>query len=186
MSSNEATSTTTEDYLAGFGEETGYLDFGRVGPLSATVAAEQEAAVELLVRARSGTLDELFRQDERVREAAAALVRVPSDRVVFQPNTSTGLLHALFGASGAVLLSAAEFPSLPFAAVRSAQALGSVEPRWLRTEQGRVTPEAVREQLTDDVTTVAVSLVDSRTGYLADVAAIRDVIGDRMLVLDAI
>ena len=60
MSSNEATSTTTEDYLAGFGEETGYLDFGRVGPLSATVAAEQEAAVELLVRARSGTLDELF------------------------------------------------------------------------------------------------------------------------------
>ncbi|PPH13643.1 aminotransferase [Rathayibacter sp. AY1B7] len=186
MSSNEATSTTTEDYLAGFGEETGYLDFGRVGPLSATVAAEQEAAVELLVRARSGTLDELFRQDERVREAAAALVRVPADSVVFQPNTSTGLLHALFGASGAVLLSAAEFPSLPFAAVRSAQALGSVEPRWLRTEQGRVTPEAVREQLTDDVTTVAVSLVDSRTGYLADVAAIRDVIGDRMLVLDAI
>lgn len=187
MTSNGAIlRTATEDYLAGFGENTGYLDYGRVGPLSAAVAAEQEAAVDVLVRAPGGTLHELFRHDARVREAVAALVRVPAEQVVFQPNTSTGLVHTFFGASGAVLLSAAEFPSLPFAAVRAGQALGAVEPRWLRTDQGRVTPETVREQLTDEVTTVAVSLVDSRTGYLADVAAIREVIGERMLVLDAI
>ncbi|KZX22749.1 aminotransferase class V-fold PLP-dependent enzyme [Rathayibacter tanaceti] len=178
--------SATDAFLATFREETGYLDFGRVGPVSSTVEAEQAAVTGMLARARSGSLDELFRQDERMREAVAALVRVPADHVVFQPNTSTGLLHTLFGASGDVLLSAAEFPSLPFAAVRAGQALGAVQPRWLRTQQGRVTPEAVREQLSDEVTAVAVSLVDSRTGYLADVEAIRDVIGDRLLILDAI
>ncbi len=31
-----------------------------------------------------------------------------------------------------------------------------------------------------------VSLVDFRTGYRADLAALRDVIGDRLLIVDAI
>lgn len=54
-------------YLDTFGEETGYLDFARVGPISATAAAEQSAASELLARARAGTLDTLSEQDARVR-----------------------------------------------------------------------------------------------------------------------
>ncbi|MBF4463424.1 MULTISPECIES: aminotransferase class V-fold PLP-dependent enzyme [unclassified Rathayibacter] len=189
MSSIDASTPTPAGeaaFLSTFGEELGYLDYGRVGPMSTSVAAEQESATRLLQRARAATLDELFRQDERVREAVAALARVPADQVVFQPTTSTGLMHVLFGLSGGVLVSPGEFPSLPFAVVRAAQARSAVEPLWLRAEQGRVTPEAVRAQLTREVAAVAVSLVDSRTGYLVDVAAIRDVIGDRLLILDAI
>lgn len=53
------------------------------------------------------------------------------------------------------------------------------------TERG-VTVDAVRAALTHETTAVAVSLVDYRTGYLADLAGIRDVIGDRLLIVDAI
>ena len=44
----------------------------------------------------------------------------------------------------------------------------------------------MREALTDDTRALAVSLVDFRTGYRADLPALRDVIGDRLLIVDAI
>src|SRR5690606_25456508 len=43
-----------------------------------------------------------------------------------------------------------------------------------------------REQLTSDVTAVAVSLVDHRTGFLTDLEGVRQVIGDRLLIVDAV
>jgi len=49
-----------------------------------------------------------------------------------------------------------------------------------------VTPGNIRDQLTASVEAVAVSLVDFRTGYLVDLEGIRQVIGDRLLIVDAI
>jgi len=175
-----------DDYAAGFDEEPGYLDFASAGPVGRAVADEQRALTEVLATGRFGGLDVLYRQDERVREAIAGLTGRRADQVVFQPNTSTALLHAVFGLSGRVLLSPAEYPSLPFAAVRAAAATGAVEPVWLEPDYGRVTPGGLRERLDDDCTAVAVSLVDFRTGYLADLDGIRQVIGDRMLIVDAV
>ncbi|MDQ1529505.1 MAG: hypothetical protein QOH77_1295, partial [Actinomycetota bacterium] len=96
------------------------------------------------------------------------------------------LMHAMFGVTGGVAMSAGEFPSITFAAVRAAQALGVVTPMWIETDHGRVTPGNLREQLTASVAAVAVSLVDFRTGYLVDLEGIRQVIGDRLLIVDAI
>jgi selenocysteine lyase/cysteine desulfurase len=121
-----------------------------------------------------------------VREAVSALTRFRPDQVVFQPNTSIGLMQAVFGITGTLALAASEFPSLPFAAVRAHEALGAVELQWIETSNGRVTPGDIRDQLTDATTAVAVSLVDFRTGYLTDIEGIRQVIGDRMLIVDAI
>lgn len=177
---------TIEEFASGFSDEPGYLDFARFGPPGAGVAAEQNAQTEALTRARFGSLDVAFDQDTRVREAVADLLGFSPDQVSYQPNTSTGLMHTMFGLSGVVLMSPAEFPSLPYAATRASAALGRLEVRWLETDYGRVTPGTVREQLTDDVTAVAVSLVDFRTGYLADLEGIRQVIGDRMLIVDAV
>ncbi|WP_353827188.1 aminotransferase class V-fold PLP-dependent enzyme [Agromyces sp. SYSU T0242] len=175
-----------DDYLAGFTAEPGYLDYARFGPLARAAAEETLAFTQVLERARHGATDAFGQQDRRVRDAAAALVRVPAERVVAVPNTTTGLMHAMFGLTGTVLLSAREFPSLPISAVRANEALHSVQPAWLQTDHGKVTPGSIRDQLESNVAAVAVSLVDSRTGYLCDLEGIRQVIGDRLLVVDAI
>lgn len=178
---------TIDEYAELFGEEPGYLDFAKAGPVGRTVKDEQYAMAGLLGRARFGTLDAFeLEQHARVREAVAALTGFRDDQVVFQPNTSQGLMQAIFAASGTVAMAASEFPSLPFAAVRASEATGHLAVQWLDTDEGRVTPGNLRDQLTDDITAVAVSLVDFRTGYLTDIEGIRQVIGDRLLIVDAI
>jgi selenocysteine lyase/cysteine desulfurase len=178
--------TTIDEFAAGFGEEPGYLDFASVGPLGRSVIEEEQAQLELLRRARFGSLGSLDRQDERVRAAVAAVSGFRADQVCFQPNTSSGLMHVMFGLTGGVLLSPAEFPSVTFAAARASGSLGVLNPTWLDTAGGPVTPGVIRNQLTQNTAAVAVSLVDFRTGYLADLEGIRQVIGDRLLIVDAI
>lgn len=177
---------TIDEFQAGFLEEPGYLDYGRVGPLSASVLAEIQGHAELFSKARFGSLPLLDDEDARMRAAASALTRFPAEQIVFQPSTTQGLMQTMFGITGSVLLSSAEFPSLPFAAQRAAESLHALTPIWFETDHGKVTPGGIREQLTDSVTAVAVSLVDSRTGYLADIDGIRQVIGDRLLIVDAV
>lgn len=179
--------TTIEQFTEGFLEEPGYLDYGRVGPISATALAEAAGQYEILSRSRFGTVDRLRQEDGRVRDAVSALTGFAADQVVFQPTASIGLMHAAFGLTGGdVLLSAAEFPSITYAAVRAEQALRVITPAWLETDHERVTPARIRDQLTPGTVAVMVSLVDSRTGYLADIDGIRQVIGDRLLIVDAI
>ena len=175
-----------DGYVAQFTDEPGYLDFARIGPVGRGVKDEEYALSGLLGRARFGSLDLLEAQDVRVREAVAALIDFDPAQVVFQPNTSQGLMHAMFGITGGVALSPAEFPSVTFAAVRAAESLGVLVPQWLETDDGRVTPGNLRDQLDSSTVAVAVSLVDFRTGYLADIEGIRQVIGDRLLIVDAI
>jgi selenocysteine lyase/cysteine desulfurase len=92
----------------------------------------------------------------------------------------------MFGLTGKVALSLADFPSLTFAAERAANALHAVTPVWLETDHGKITPGNIRDQLDSSVTAVAVSLVDFRTGHLIDLEGIREVVGDRLLIVDAI
>ena len=178
--------TTVDEFAASFGEEPGYLDFARVGPPGRTVKDDQYAQTGLLGRARFGTIDSLDQEDARVRQAVAAVTGFSAEQVAFQPNTSVGLMHAMFGITGGVAMSLAEFPSMTFAAVRSAEALGVLTPIWLETDHGRVTPGNIRDQLVPGIAAVSVSLVDFRTGYLVDLEGIRQVIGDRLLIVDAI
>lgn len=179
---------TLDAYISRFDEEPGYLDFARFGPIGAAVVEEEAALLPLLARARFGSLDHVLDRTphERVQAAVAGLTGFRPDQIVFQPNTSQGLMHAMFGITGGVALSAAEFPSLTFAATRANQALGVLQPFWMGTEPGRLTPGGIQSQdLPSSVVAVAVSLVDFRTGYLADLEGIRQVIGDRLLVVDA-
>jgi selenocysteine lyase/cysteine desulfurase len=178
-------------YLDGFTEDPGYLDYGRIGPLARVAAAEVLGQTEVLSRARFGSLDHFAEQDARMRAAVAAVTGFRADQIVAQPNTSTGLMHAMFGLTGDVLLSPADFPSVPFAAMRAAEALHVAVPQWLdlsgsEDTAGQVTPGAVRDQLSASTVAVTVSLVDSRTGFRADLDGIRQVIGDRLLIVDAI
>ncbi|MFD1714325.1 aminotransferase class V-fold PLP-dependent enzyme [Amnibacterium flavum] len=175
-----------DSFISGFVEEPGFLNYASFGPISEGVAAESDAWTGSVSRARFGSIDALLQQETRAREAVGELLGFDAGNVVLQPNTSMGLMHALFGLTGPVLVSPADFPSLPFAAVRAEQALGATGPIWLETEHGTVTPGQIRDQITSTTAAVAVSLVDPRTGYLADIEGIRQVIGDRLLIVDAI
>ena len=176
---------TIDEFVERFDDEPGYLDFASVAPVGRTPRDEETALSSLLGRARFGTIGTLGEQDARVRAAVARLTGFRADQVVFQPNTSQGLMHAIFGVTGEVALSPAEFPSSTFAVTRAADALGVVTPLWLETDQGRVTPGNLKNQLTSSTVAVVVSLVDFRTGYLVDLEGIRQVIGDRLLIVEA-
>jgi selenocysteine lyase/cysteine desulfurase len=173
-------------YLTSFDVEPGYLDWAAFGPLSAAVRAEANADAELLGSGRRSGIDLVAGRAGHACEALADLLGADAEEVVLQPSTSYGLMQALYGLTGGVVLSRAEFPALPVAVTRAASLRGDVFAQWIEPAQGFVTPDAVRDALTDETAAVAVSLVDFRTGYVADLAALRDVIGDRLLIVDAI
>ncbi|MGT2424986.1 aminotransferase class V-fold PLP-dependent enzyme [Amnibacterium kyonggiense] len=174
------------DYLAGFGEDPGYLDFAAFGPLSAAVVAESAAQEDLVRRARHGAGERLGRNVGRLQDAAAVLTGFRSDQIVFQPSTGQGITQAVYGLAGGLLVSPVDHPALPTAAARAAEAMQVVTPVWLEADQGRVTPSGVRDALTSTTMAVLVSAVDARTGAVVDLDGIRQVIGDRLLIVDAV
>lgn len=173
-----------EPYLETFDAESGYLNWASFGPLSPAVRAEAQADAELLGTGRRSGIDLVSSRVPEAQGLLAALLGVAADEVTLQPSTTHGLMQALYGVTGELLLSPREFPALTVTARRAADARGMLRVHDL--PGGPVTADAVREALTDETTAVAVSLVDYRTGYLADLAALRDVIGDRLLIVDAV
>ena len=96
-------------------------------------------------------------------------------------------MHAMFGLTGGVAAVAGGVPEPDRrGGARRGGPRRRSQPVWLETDHGKVTPGQIREQLDVDDAAVAVSLVDFRTGYLADLEGIRQVIGDRLLIVDAI
>ncbi|WP_328444087.1 aminotransferase class V-fold PLP-dependent enzyme [Amycolatopsis sp. NBC_00438] len=170
-------------YLLQFDEPAGYLDFARFGPPSHAVLDTTAALLDQATTAGPSTVDELMRQEIRAKAAAARLSGSDTDHTVLLPNTSLGLFQAAFHSGGEVLVSAAEFPANTYPWARAEQA-GRLKLR--RLTGGYVTPERIAEALTPEITTVSVSAVDFRTGFRADLAALRDVVGDRLLVVDGI
>ncbi|MGA7205884.1 MAG: aminotransferase class V-fold PLP-dependent enzyme [Specibacter sp.] len=173
-------------YLAAFSEQEGFLNFASFGPPSRDVLA---TAAQLMADAAAGEVgaaDKLHSEDTRARAAFGRLVGFPLDNVALVPATAYGLMQLAFGVGGKVLVSAGEFPANVYPWLRAQQA-GVVEVAFMGGAREFVTPELVAAALTDDVTAVAVSAVDFQTGYRADLAAIRAVIGaDRLLLVDGI
>jgi selenocysteine lyase/cysteine desulfurase/predicted transcriptional regulator YheO len=171
-------------YVLQFSEEPGYLDFARFGPPSHAVLDTTARLSEQATHAGPSTVDELMRQEVRAKAAAARLCHSDIDHIVLQPHTSLGLMQAAFNMpGGTVLVSAGEFPANTYPWARAEQA-GRLTLR--RLPAGYVTAQRVAEALTDDITAVSVSAVDYRTGYRADLAALREAVGDRLLIVDGI
>ncbi|WP_137843968.1 aminotransferase class V-fold PLP-dependent enzyme [Microbacterium sp. 2FI] len=178
--------TDLDSYLASFDGEPGYLDWAAFGPLSPAVRAEAQGDTELLGSGRPSSIDLVGDHVREARELIAEVMGADAAQVVLQPSTTAGLMQAVYGLAGGLMLGRGEFPSLTVAATRAAEALGSIELQWLEPQDGFITPDIVRDALTDDTHALAVSLVDFRTGYRVDLEALRDVIGDRILIVDAI
>ena len=132
------------EYTTRFTDEPGYLDFARFGPVGRTARDEDAALASLLGRARFGSMEGLFAQPARLSEAVSGLTGFRPDQIGYQPNASQGLMQAVFGVTGPIAMWAGEFPSLPFAAVRAADALHVVRTplAGARPRQGHAEPGA--------------------------------------------
>ena len=183
MSAVHRSAAAEEAYLSSFAEDEGYLDFARVGPPSQAVVEAGTAALSAVSAAGLGTVDELMGAEARALAAASRLLGFAPGNLVYSPSTSAGLFQAAFAVRGRVLVSPAEFPSNLYPWWRAASA-GRLDVVSLAA--GPVTPDAVRAALTPDVVALVVSAVDFATGFRADLAGLRDVVGDRLLVVDGI
>lgn len=175
-----------QPYLDTFDSAPGYLDWAAFGPLSPAVRAETLADAELLGSGRRSGIDLVSERSDEARGLVAHVLGCALDEVVLQPSTTHGLQHAMQGLRGTVVVSAQEFPALRVTARRAQDARGVLSVREIDPPEGIVTADAVAEALDDDVTAVAVSLVDFRTGAVADLTRIRERIGERLLIVDAV
>jgi selenocysteine lyase/cysteine desulfurase len=184
---NDAVSTL-DDYLATFDNESGYLNWAAFGPLSPSVREEVFADADLLGSGRPSSLALVGERIGEAKRLIAEILGADAEEVTLQASATHGLMHALYGLTGVVVASTAEFPSVSLTLERAAQVShGALSARWIAPADGRVTTDAVAEALDDDVTAVAVSHVDFRTGYRVDIAALRELIGpDRLLIVDAV
>lgn len=185
-----AIATARAAYLNSFGDGVGYFDFARIGPLSRAVIDARSQATHQLFDPTPATIDTLMLAREASLVTAAGIAQLPWQNLAYVSNTSIGLFQIAFAISAAgvrdrVMIAADEFPANTYPWVR-AHAAGRLEPVWLATGMGPVTAQVVAENLTERMAAVAVSAVDFRTGYRADLGAIRSVIGDRLLIVDGI
>ena len=176
---------TIDEYIAGFAEEPGYLDFAQFGPMSHRASAETTLHNELLSRARFGAMAPLPGYDLQARQALSSITAFAPEQIVLQQNGSLALMSVMFGLTGGVLISPDEFPSATFAVARASAATGRVYPVWAATEGEAMRPEHIRAGLVDGVSAVMISLVHYRTGYRSNLAEIREAIGDRLLIVNA-
>lgn len=171
-------------YLASFPETPGYLDFARFAPPSHRAADEASTWWQ-----RSLEVDGIDESaaSARARTAVAAVTGFAAEDIALSPSTSHGLLQVAFAvAGGDVAIAPGEFPAHLYPWWR-AEDLGLLRVRALPGGLlDPVTPQRVAAALTPDTTAVAVSAVDFRTGWRADLAGIRAVIGDRLLIVDGI
>lgn len=182
----QAPSVLPASYVAAFSEDEGYLNFASYGPPSNHVLETAAALMADAAQGAVGASGRLHSEDVRARVAFSRLSGFPLDNVALVPAASYGLFQLAFGTQGAVLVGAAEFPANVYPWLRAQQA-GQLDVRLMGAADVPVTPELVAEHLAPDVTAVAVSAVDFRTGRRADLPALREVIGEgRLLLVDAI
>ncbi len=178
-------------YLAEFSEPVGYLDFASVGPVSHAVARDSNSAFEWLHAPTHGrVIETIIGYYDSGKARVAEFLSVPVDAVAIVPTTSSGLFQVAFGlgeGDGAanVVVASHEFPANVYPWIRAADR-GGPEVRLFDVPDQRLTADHVAAAVDGDTVAVAVSLVDFRTGYRTDLAALREAAGEALLVVDAI
>ncbi|MCL8000423.1 aminotransferase class V-fold PLP-dependent enzyme [Brucella sp. 21LCYQ03] len=174
-------------YLASFSEHAKYLNFASLGPASAQVIEIGES----LSRAASTGQREagllLAGQEARAIAYLSKLSGFSAQNIVLVPNTSSALVQIAIGLpiGTTIIAGGYQFPAnvWPW---RNAGAMGRLKTKFIGGLDEPVTPELIRSNLCNETDCVAISAVDFRTGYVTSLSEMREAIGDRLLIVDAI
>ncbi len=173
-------------YRREFDESPRFLNHAAVGPLSRRARSRLQEHVDLLSLPDREPVTDLLAKWEEAKKLGAQLLATTPEHVSFVSSTSHGLFSAAFGlAGGNVVVPANEFPANLYPWLRAEQA-GLIELRLVPIPDGRVTPDVLRPAVDDDTVAVSVSAVGFLTGYRADLAALRELAGDALLIVDAV
>lgn len=173
-------------YCNEFDESPRFLDHAAVGPLSRRARSTLQEHVELLSMPDQAPVPGLLAKWEDAKALGARLLATTPEHVTFVSSTSHGLFAAAFGLSGGnVVVPSNEFPANQYPWLRAEQA-GLIELRRVPIRDGRVTPDALRPAIDRDTQAVAVSAVGFLSGYRVDLAGLRELVGDALLVVDAV
>ncbi len=180
--------TVPAAYLREFSEPVGFMDHAAVSPLPQRVRvalADTMAAMSAPPAPIGPSITGVY---EASLATMARFVGASPEQVTVVPSTSAALFATAFGfigVDGNVVFAAHEFPANQYPWMR-AEALGGLAVRRVPVPDGRVTADALRDAVDSDTRVVTVSLVDFRTGFRVDVPAIRELVPDGILVVDAI
>jgi selenocysteine lyase/cysteine desulfurase len=120
------------------------------------------------------------------KQAIATFLATDPGLVTVLPSTSAGLFQVAFGLDGGnVVVPSHEFPANLYPWLRAERRDGP-RVRMIDVPDYRVTPDALRSAVDGDTVAVALSFVDFMTGFRVDPSAIKEAIGDALLVVDAI
>lgn len=182
-----AMTLSPEKYERAFTEDERYLNFASLGPISEPVVATGERLLRATATARPGDAAMLSAQVPRALAVLSRLSGFSESNITLVSNTSSALVQVALGLpSGTGVFSGRyQFPAnvLPW---RNAAETGRISLRLAGALDEPVTPELLRAHLDASCDAVAISHVDFRTGYRADLARIREAIGNRLLIVDAI
>ena len=175
-------------YEGQFDASDGYLDFAAIGPPGQMVRRALDEARRSISSPDRPITDILDPMADTAKASIARLLGTDREHATYVSATSEGLSHVAFGlmeSGGNVVV-----PSLEFAANRypwlRVESVGGPKVRLVEPEQGRITPDLLAAAIDADTRAVSVSLVDYATGFRADIEAIADVVGNALLVVDAI
>ncbi|MGH3261882.1 MAG: aminotransferase class V-fold PLP-dependent enzyme, partial [Trebonia sp.] len=161
------TDEALRDYASASLCSPGYMDFARIGPLLAPALSAREEVTRTVAR-RPESLDALDALAEKATRLASELTGFRGEAITVSPNKSAALFHMAFSLPpGEVLVSPFDFPANVQPWLR-AQEHGRARVRWMMDPNDgrpRITPELIASALTPQTVAVAVSVVDSYTGY---------------------
>ncbi|MFB9948614.1 aminotransferase class V-fold PLP-dependent enzyme [Rhizobium puerariae] len=174
-------------YLGAFREHRRYLNFASLGPASEPVIEAGDRLNRAAALADTASERLLALQQPRALASLARLSGFREENITLVPNTSSSLVQVAMGLPEGtrVVAGGYQFPAnvWPW---RNAATGGRTTAHFIGALDEPVTPELVAANLGASTDVVSISAVDFRTGYRADLARIREAIGDRLLVVDAI
>ncbi|MDJ0924054.1 MAG: aminotransferase class V-fold PLP-dependent enzyme [Acidimicrobiia bacterium] len=178
----------SDTYLHEFSEPLGYLDFAGIGPPSRRVLQAVGDAYSRVAEPDGDMGPPILGSYEAALATIGRFLGVAPELVTVVPSTSAGLFQLAFGLApfgGNIVVPSHEFPANVYPWLRAA-GMGGPEIRLVDIPDRRVTAGALSDAVDDETRAISISSVDYLSGYRPDLAGLRELADDALLIVDAV